>query len=101
MTAQTLVTSSQAAMSKNDVKDVLYIVQRPLTTNGKTKTEIKGKHKRECIKASDIFLRMNAIPVIYDCEWKFTATGRCQAVNRRVFMAIQTGRVIRLLRAAV
>jgi hypothetical protein len=65
-------TSSQ---TKNDVKT--FYILFSLKTSGKTKTEIKGKHKENVSKLLH-FLRMNAIPVIYDCEWKFTGNRACQ-----------------------
>lgn len=64
-----------SCMSKNDVKT--FYILFSLKTNGKTKTEIKGKHKENVSKLLH-FLRMNAIPVVYDCEWKFTGNRACQ-----------------------
>ncbi|CAG0970841.1 MAG: hypothetical protein OIN86_10180 [Candidatus Methanoperedens sp.] len=63
-----------SSMTKNDVK--IFYILFSIKTSGKTKTEIKGKHKENVSKLLH-FLRMNAIPVIYDCEWKFTGNRAC------------------------
>jgi hypothetical protein len=64
-----------SCQDKNGVKT--FYILFSLKTSGKTKTEIKGKHKENVSKLLH-FLRMNAIPVIYDCEWKFTGNRACQ-----------------------
>lgn len=63
-----------SCMNKNDVK--IFYILFSLKTSGKTKVEIKGKHKENVSKLLH-FLRMNAVPVIYDCEWKFTGNRAC------------------------
>jgi hypothetical protein len=63
-----------SSMTKNDVK--IFYILFTLKTSGRTKTEIKGKHKENVSKLLH-FLRMNAIPVIFDCEWKFTGNRAC------------------------
>jgi len=65
-------TSSQ---TRNNVKT--FFILFSLKTGGRTKIEIKGKHKENVSKLLH-FLRMNAIPVIYDCEWSFTGNRACQ-----------------------
>ncbi len=65
-------TSSQ---TMNNVKT--FYILFSLSTNGKTKTEIKGKHKENVSKLLH-YLRLNAIPSIYDCEWSFTGNRACQ-----------------------
>ncbi|MGB8216281.1 MAG: hypothetical protein WCE94_03175 [Candidatus Methanoperedens sp.] len=63
-----------SCQTRNNV-NTFYILFS-LKTSGRTKTEIKGKHKENVSKLLH-FLRMNAIPVIYDCEWKFTGNRAC------------------------